>query len=119
MGIIDLLKDVPLSAVLKEKITALETENKSLKSENSVLNGKLAQSEEQRRALEKQIVEINHKQPHQFDEETGTWIDTSTSIRYCPSCKAKGINAALIKHDDYWRCSLKECRLTYDFPHSR
>jgi hypothetical protein len=62
MSILDLLKEVPLSAVLKEKIAALEAENKALKAENAVLKEKLAQSEEQRRALEKKIAEeLSHK----------------------------------------------------------
>ena len=78
MGLIDLLKDVPLSAVLKEKILTLEAENKSLKAENSVLNEKLSQSEEQRWALEKQIVEINHKSPLTFDSDFGAWADQTT-----------------------------------------
>ena len=55
MGIIDLLKEVPLSAVLRENIIALETENKSLNNENAVLKMKLEESEQQRRALENQI----------------------------------------------------------------
>jgi len=55
MGIIDLLKEVPLSAVLSENIIALETENKSLNDENAVLKIKLEESEQQRRTLEKQI----------------------------------------------------------------
>jgi regulator of replication initiation timing len=42
MSILDLLKEVPLSAVLKEKIAALEAENKALKAENAVLKEKLA-----------------------------------------------------------------------------
>jgi len=65
MGILDLLKEIPLSAVLKEKLTDFEKENISLKkkvsdleTENSVLKGKLEQSENQRRALEKQIMEV-------------------------------------------------------------
>jgi len=47
-SILDLLKDVPLSAVLREKIVTLESENSSLK----VLN---AEKDEKIRALEKQI----------------------------------------------------------------
>jgi len=57
MGIIDLLKDIPLSAVLREKIIGLESENAILRSENESLKVQLNQSEEKRRALEKQIVE--------------------------------------------------------------
>jgi hypothetical protein len=55
MGILDLLKDIPLSAVLREKIIDIETENKALKAENAILKVKLEESEQQRRALEKQI----------------------------------------------------------------
>lgn len=55
MGILDLLKEVPLSAVLREKIISLESENKSLKEENTVLKAKLEESEQQRRTLEQQV----------------------------------------------------------------
>lgn len=55
MGILDLLKEVPLSAVLREKIVGLESENKFLKEENSLLKIKLQESEDKRRALEQQI----------------------------------------------------------------
>jgi len=47
-AILDLLKDVPLSAVLRENISTLESENETLKQ-------KLAESEEKRRTLEKKI----------------------------------------------------------------
>ena len=57
MSILDLLKEVPLSAVLKEKIATLETENKSLKSEIAIIKEKLSQSEQQRRTLEEQVIQ--------------------------------------------------------------
>lgn len=37
MGIIDLLKDIPISAILREKIIDLESENKAIKLENESL----------------------------------------------------------------------------------
>lgn len=69
MGILDLLKEVPLSAVLREKIIALETENKSLKEENTILKSKLDDSEQQRRALENQIEQkLIEGHSHALDE---------------------------------------------------
>ena len=67
MAILDWFKEIPLSAVLKERITdlekkvlMLEKENAALKEKNSKLNLKFEQSEEQRRNLEKQIIEIQN-----------------------------------------------------------
>ena len=39
----DILKEIPLSTVLKEKISALEAENASLKTENAILKDDLRQ----------------------------------------------------------------------------
>ena len=54
MGILDILKEIPLSAVLKERLTeqdkrmsALEAENKILKTENAVLKGQSITSQSQ------------------------------------------------------------------------
>jgi len=64
MGIVDLLKDIPLSAVLKEKILSLESENGALKSENSILKIQLNQTEEKIRNLEKQL--SHNSNPHGY-----------------------------------------------------
>jgi predicted RNA-binding Zn-ribbon protein involved in translation (DUF1610 family) len=65
MAILDWFKKIPLSAGLKkrlvdfeQKVLALEKENSSLKAENAELKMKLSQAEDQRRAHEKQITEI-------------------------------------------------------------
>lgn len=64
MGIIDLLRDIPLSAVLREKIIGLESENAILRSENESLKVQLDQSNDKWRALEKQIFEKSiHSKP--------------------------------------------------------
>ncbi|MEQ1557778.1 MAG: hypothetical protein ABL933_02405 [Methyloglobulus sp.] len=63
MAILDWIKEIPLSAVYKERlvdsekqITALEKENTALKQENSELKSRLEKLEKDRRALEKKVV---------------------------------------------------------------
>lgn len=68
MGIIDLLKDIPLSAVLKEKIVALETENEALRAKNESLKVQLGDSEEKRRALDEKIVEKQRERLNKVTE---------------------------------------------------
>ena len=62
MAILDWIKEVPLSAVYKERlvdsekqISALEKKVSMLETENIELKSRLSQCEENRRALEKQI----------------------------------------------------------------
>lgn len=52
-----------------------------------------------------------------FDKHLQIYKDRKTDIPYCPSCK-DGHNrySKLIKNSGYWRCSVKECRMTYDDP---
>jgi ribosomal protein L37AE/L43A len=74
MAILDWFKEIPLSAVLKErlidlekKLVALEKENAALKEENATLKLKLEGSEQQRRALEEQakqkLIEPHNSNP--------------------------------------------------------
>jgi len=51
-----------------------------------------------------------------YDSNLNIYRDIKTGIYYCASCKVKNILSPLAKHDAYWRCSLKEYRLTYDDP---
>lgn len=102
MGIIDLLKDIPLSAVLKEKIVGLESENEALKQ-------KVSQAEEKIRNLEERLSHLSALT--EFIEEAGalfkrntdgTWNETP----YCPSCKAAMVSPG--RHELY-RCGKKSC----------
>lgn len=56
----DLLKEVPLSAVLKEKIAAFEYENASLKTENAILKDDKRQLEREVMKLKEEIGRLTH-----------------------------------------------------------
>lgn len=58
--IIDLLKDIPLSAVLKEKITTMEYENASLKTEIAILKDEKRELEAQNKRLKDEIDRLTH-----------------------------------------------------------
>ena len=62
MGLIDLLKDIPLSAVLKEKIATMENENGALQTENAILKDDKRQLETENKRLEEQIKSLTHKE---------------------------------------------------------
>ena len=103
MAILDWFKEIPLSAVLKEKLIGLENENASLKSENAVLKISLSQEQEKRRTLEEQIME-EHNNPLTFDEKTGTFIGTVDGLRYCAKCKSQNISSPMTNETSAWRC---------------
>ena len=94
MAILDLIKEIPLSAVYKERLVefekqflVLERKVIDLETEKLHLNSKLEQSEQDRRTLEKQIIEINQLEDLIFNEKTGTCI--SNNVHYCNYCKLK------------------------------
>lgn len=61
MGILlDLLKELPLSAVQKEKILALEKENASLKTEVAILKDQKREIETENERLKDQIQSLTH-----------------------------------------------------------
>ena len=76
MGIIDLLKDIPLSAVLREKLISLESENKSLKEENASLKVSNSDKDEVIRNLKKKLDDCESKKPFpKVDRgEGGSWV---------------------------------------------
>lgn len=113
MTILDWFKEVPLSAVHKEKLVGLENENATLKSENAALKILLEQCQEQRRALEKQITE-EHNNPLTFDEKTGTWIGSVDGLRYCANCKSKNTSSPLKNENHGWSCP--SCDKYFDDP---
>ena len=59
-----------------------------LKKEIAEFKTRLNQLEDDRRTLEKQIIEINHTSSLVFDSIYGTWNDTASELRYCAACKA-------------------------------
>lgn len=120
MAILDWFKEIPLSAVLKEKLTDLEKEISSLKTkvsnleaENTLLKTKLEDSEKKRRTLEEQITE-EHNNPLTFDDKTGTWVSASHGLRYCAKCKSNNLSSPLKNESHGWRCST--CNTFYPDP---
>jgi predicted transcriptional regulator len=62
MGVLtDILKEVPLSAVLKEKITAIEAENGALKTEVAILKDDLREAQAENKRLKDEIERLTHK----------------------------------------------------------
>ena len=56
----DLLKETPLSVVLKEKVATIEAENAALKTENAILKDDLRQAKTQLTKLEKRVEELTN-----------------------------------------------------------
>jgi len=59
----DILKEVPLSTVLKEKLSTLETEIASLKTENAILKDDLRELKRENQILKDEI----NRATHSFD----------------------------------------------------
>lgn len=102
MSIIDLLKDIPLSAVLKEKIGALESENETLKAQ-------LSQAQEKARTLEEKISHILTSQ--EYIEESGAFFKRRENgewdyTPYCPSCQTAMVQP---KRHELYVCGKKSC----------
>ncbi len=57
----DLLKEIPLAAVLKEKIAAFEDEKAALKTENAILKDDLRQAKAEITSLKEKIERLTHK----------------------------------------------------------
>ena len=57
----DALKEIPLSAVLKEKIAAIEDKYAAAETENAILKDDLRQGKAEIAKLKKQIEELTHK----------------------------------------------------------
>ena len=91
MGIIiDILKEIPLSAVLREKIIDLEKKMSSLEAENLVLKAELQKS---KLIIEQQIkkIEALEKLSHNtslnnFKMQWGCLLFAGDNKLYCPSC---------------------------------
>jgi predicted nuclease with TOPRIM domain len=61
MGLLtDILKDLPLSANLQEKVRTFEAENAALKTENAILKDDLRQAKAEIQKLEKRLEELTH-----------------------------------------------------------
>ncbi len=89
MGIIfDILKDVPLSAALKEKIVKLESEMSVLKTENAILK---SENEEL-----KSKIKIYEDKNKQIFHANLLWLKNDPNP-YSPSCNS--IHMANIKLD--------------------
>lgn len=76
MGIIDLLKDIPLSAVLREKLISLESEKVSLIKENELLKVSNSDKDEEIRNLKKKLDDCERNKPFpKVDRgEGGSWV---------------------------------------------
>lgn len=62
MGTIaDLLKEIPLSAVLREKVLNLESENAALQTENAILKGEIRKSQAENKRLTEEINRLTLK----------------------------------------------------------
>lgn len=110
MAILDLIKEIPLSAVYKERLTDFEKQFSEFQSENMVLKEQISdlqlqleQSEEHRRTLENQIVEIQSN-PLTFDDKTGTFVSSADGLRYCAKCRSKDILSPLKNGEHEWTC---------------
>ncbi len=118
MAILDWLKEAPLSAIYKERLTesiqqvsSLEEQVLSLNQENMELKTRLTECEDNRRALEKQIIEKEtHNNSLNFDKKTGTWVNNESGEHFCPSCKSKNIISPMKTYDSGWECPIKECK---------
>jgi predicted RNase H-like nuclease (RuvC/YqgF family) len=62
----DILKEIPLSAVLREKISALEAQNAELQTEIAILKDDLRQAKTENKRLKSEIQQITH--PVDLDE---------------------------------------------------
>lgn len=60
MGLMDLLKDIPLSAILKEKIAALDEEVASLKQENAFLKDENRKLKAENKRFKDEIQSLTH-----------------------------------------------------------
>src|SRR5258708_34080723 len=58
--IIDLLKEIPLSAVLKEKIAAIEDKYAAAETENAILKDDLREAKTEIAELKQQVEELSH-----------------------------------------------------------
>ncbi len=64
MGIItDILKDIPLSAVLRERITDLESKMTTMQQENTSLKDENHKLKTENIELKQQIEKLSHKSP--------------------------------------------------------
>jgi len=99
MGIItDILKEIPLSAVLREKIIGLETKMSALEAENLVLKEELKKSNftinqqiEKIKTLEK-LISSYHDNPLKeftFKDPPGYYTHPNYSEPLCPICLIK------------------------------
>ena len=87
MGIItDILKEIPLSAVLREKIINLETQMPVLEQENFELKIQIIN-------LTHEIQQLNH----------GIYKSKETGHCFCTSCLLKNIESPLTERPSGWR----------------
>jgi len=60
-SLIDLLKEIPLAAILKEKITDIEAKYAAADTENAILKDDLRQCKAEIAKLKKQVDDLTHK----------------------------------------------------------
>src|SRR5689334_11553142 len=59
--LIDTLKEIPLSAVLKEKVAAIEDKYAATETQNKILEGDLRKANAKVAELQKQVEQLTHK----------------------------------------------------------
>jgi len=93
MGLLtDILKDIPLSANLLEKIRTFEEEIASLKQENAMLKDDLHQAKGEIQKLEKRIEELTHLPDlHERDKEILRYL-FRTDVDPYPASIAQSLN---------------------------
>jgi predicted RNase H-like nuclease (RuvC/YqgF family) len=70
-----LLKEIPLSAVLKEKITSIEAKHAAIDTENAILKDDLRHAKTEIAKLTKQVEQLSHKEEPPHVELDDTEID--------------------------------------------
>jgi hypothetical protein len=88
MGVItDILKELPLSAVLKEQIISLEKKMSALEAENLILKTKLQESKVQINQYVEKIATLEKNSHHtSYIMQWGCLVFPNDTRLYCPKC---------------------------------
>ena len=119
MGILDILKDIPLSAVLKERLTEQEKRMAATEAESATLKNKIVALEAENATLEDKVLQLeteNAVLKRQLESPPSQTFDP------CPHCQQlTGILQGRKRHEllgeagiftHFYKCS--NCNKTYD-----